>query len=89
MVCSMTKPNWAICQNCRGNGHNKRIDERVLEGFGEESYIFEDCELCESTGKIDLNKKKEPYYDDDWLEEIAMEEGMLNGIDAYNEVKGY
>ena len=26
---------------------------------------------------------------DDPLEEIAMEEGMLNGIDAYNEVKGY
>ena len=89
MVCSMTKPNWVICQNCRGNGNNKRIDERVLESHCEEVYIFEDCELCESTGKIDLNKKKEPYYDDDWLEEIAMEEGMLNGIDAYNEVKGY
>ena len=89
MGADMTKPNWVICQNCRGNGHSKRIDERVLESHCEESYIFEDCESCESTGKIDLNKKKEPYYDDDWLEEIAMEEGMLNGIDAYNEVKGY
>ena len=85
----MTKPNWVICQDWRGNGHNKRIDERILESHCEEVYIFEDCELCESTGKIDLNKKKEPYYDDDWLEEIAREEGMLNGIDAYNEVKGY
>ena len=81
--------DWQICNTCRGNGHHKRIDQRVLEGWGETSYIYEDCEDCESTGKIDLSKKKEPYYDDDWLEEIAMEEGMLNGIDAYNEVKGY
>lgn len=81
--------DWQICNTCKGNGHHKRIDQRVLEGWGETSYIYEDCEDCESTGKIDLNKKKEPYYDDDWLEEIAMEEGMLNGIDAYNEVKGY
>ena len=78
-----------ICNTCRGNGHHKRIDQRVLEGWGETSYIYEDCEDCKSTGKIDLSKKKEPYYDDDWLEEIAMEEGMLGGIDAYNEVKGY
>ena len=89
MGADMSKPNWAICQDCRGNGHNKRIDERILESHCEEVYIFEDCELCESTGKIDLNKKKEPYYDKEWLEEIAMEEGMLGGIDAYNEVKGY
>ena len=81
--------DWQICNTCKGNGHHKRIDQRVLEGWGETSYIYEDCEDCESTGKIDLSKKKEPYYDDDWLEEIAMEEGMLNGIDAYNEVKGY
>tara|TARA_X000001382_G_C3047240_1_gene139873 strand:+ start:234 stop:545 length:312 start_codon:yes stop_codon:yes gene_type:complete len=81
--------DWQICNTCRGNGHHKRIDQRVLEGWGETSYIYEDCEDCESTGKIDLSKKKEPYYDDDWLEEIAMEEGMLGGIDAYNEVKGY
>jgi hypothetical protein len=81
--------DWQICNTCKGNGHHKRIDQRVLEGWGETSYIYEDCEDCESTGKIDLSKKKEPYYDDDWLEEIAMEEGMLSGIDAYNEVKGY
>ena len=82
-------PDWQICNTCRGNGHHKRIDQRVLEGWGETSYIYEDCEDCESTGKIDLSKKKKPYYDDDWLEEIAMEEGMLGGIDAYNEVIGY
>ena len=27
--------------------------------------------------------------DEGWLREIAMEEGMLHGVDAYNEVMGY
>ena len=50
--------DWQICNTCRGNGHHKRIDQRVLEGWGETSYIYEDCEDCKSTGKIDLSKKK-------------------------------
>lgn len=81
-------PDWQICKTCRGNGHHKRIDERAFEGYGEVSYIYDDCKDCNNSGKIDMSKLK-PIYDDDWLEEIAMEEGMLGGIDAYNEVKGY
>ena len=31
----------------------------------------------------------EPDDDDDWRREMAMEAGMLHGIDAYNEMMGW
>jgi len=38
-----------------------------------------------------LWKRKDSRRDDDaeWRREIAMEAGMLHGVDAYNEVMGY
>ena len=81
---------WEICKSCRGEGEHKYRDERVYEGYGEIQYIYDDCRDCKGTGKIkDTRTPEEKQSDADWIEEIAIEEGMLNGIDAYNEVKGY
>ena len=78
---------WEICKNCRGEGYRKYLDEHVYHGYGEIDYWYDDCKSCDGTGKIDVSKVVEP--DKEWEDELAMEEGMLNGIDAYNEVKGY
>tara|TARA_Y100001951_G_scaffold73077_1_gene59996 strand:+ start:82 stop:333 length:252 start_codon:yes stop_codon:yes gene_type:complete len=81
---------WEICRNCQGEGQHKYIDEGVLYGYGETQYLYDDCKACKGSGKInDIRTAEEKKLDEEWLEEIAMEEGMLNGIDAYNEVKGY
>ena len=80
---------WEICRDCRGDGSHRYLDENAYYGHGETAYWYDDCKSCDGTGKIDVSKVVEPYYDKEWEDEIAMEEGMLNGIDAYNEVKGY
>jgi hypothetical protein len=55
------------------------------EGIDALTEVFEDCpespgECCVMDGAAD---------DDEWRREIAREEGMLGGCDAYNEVMGY
>jgi len=60
-------------------------------------------ELCESTGRtingaievVRLKIRANPNYkprkddDDDWRREMAMEAGMLHGVNAYNDMMGY
>lgn len=42
------------------------------------------CQTCLDQGKLMLQET-----DAAWRREIAMEEGMLQGIDAYNEIMGW
>ena len=86
----MTKSNWQICQECRGEGHHKYLDENAYYGYGEISYFLDDCKACNGSGKInDTRTAEEKQFDEECIEEVAREEGMLQGIHAYNEVKGY
>lgn len=38
---------------------------------------------------IAKNPNFRPEKDDDWRREVAMEAGMLHGVEAYNEVMGW
>ena len=81
---------WEICQECRGEGHQEYLDESAYYGHGEMLYWQDDCKACKGSGKInDTRTVEEKQFDEECIEEVAREEGMLQGIDAYNEVKGY
>lgn len=58
--------------------------------FHEFICLDEEDVICEVDEQRVINKAKEvSTIDCEWQHEIAREEGMLHGIEAYNEVMGY
>ena len=62
------------------------------KGFGDLSDI--NLDIAFDDEENDLNIVDEDYdflngEDDDWVEEIAVEAGMLHGVRAYNETRGF
>lgn len=80
------------------NNWSKEPLRRVYDAQG--IYLCRVCEQCEPVklaqyrpeilsgySQADVDEPIEPE-DDSWHQEIAMEEGMLHGVGAYNDARG-
>lgn len=71
---------------CYGEAHELKHWSRCLRTA---VYIQIDGPDVNAVRKIDEPKINDQDDLEDWRREIAMEEGMLNGTDAYNDYMGY
>jgi hypothetical protein len=74
-----TRQTHCFCERC---GELIKISDLVESIYGGH------CNDCfEAIESEDLHQTAEDY-DADWSREMAMEAGMLHGIDAYNDARG-
>lgn len=70
-------PDTITCAHFQGEIHSPDSVWITMSG--------PDIEQCR---RLRPDRKKRRNDDDDWRREIAMEAGMLHGVDAYNDILG-